>query len=301
MSNWDRRGKAFSAKDAAALLDREGGVEDLVLTSATPPWNEQGLGDDDPRMERTDCERRGFHQFVTALERDQAVQTIHFEHQDFGGPSDGNRAIGRSIRSHRRENDVHRLFGVVLPSHPTLKDLSFYECGIPPSHFNALIQALPSMASCLSSLSVSHVQIGMVGVRAVAHLLRQDFPLEELLLQGCNRKRPEEFVAASDAMSRVDEPTGEDDGDGNVCRILCDAAAGNRSMRSLVLGEVTIGRDATKQALGRTSTLRELCVRGAWTKARFAEALWQLRQNEVLETFHMILRRDPPSAPRFPL
>jgi hypothetical protein len=29
MSNWDRRGKAFSAKDAAALLDREGGRRGL--------------------------------------------------------------------------------------------------------------------------------------------------------------------------------------------------------------------------------------------------------------------------------
>jgi hypothetical protein len=305
MSNWDRRGKAFSAKDAAALLGREAGVEDLVLTSATP-WKEQALGDDDPRLESIDDERQEFHQFVTALERDQAVKTIRFENQDFGGPSDGNREIGRSIRSHRRESDVHRLFGEVLPNHPALEDLSFYKCGIPPRHFNALIQALPSTASCISSLFVSYVQIGTDGVRAVAHLLRQNFPLEVLLVQGWTRRCREDSVAASDVSSllhsREGEAAGEDDDDddGNACRILCDAAASNQSMRRLLLGEMTIGRDATTQALGRTSTLRALYVRGAWTKARFVEALGQLRQNEVLETFHLIAPCDVPSVTNFP-
>jgi hypothetical protein len=305
MSSWDRRVWAFRSRDAAALVEREGGVEHLALTSATP-LKEPRLRTGPEGVPGTDDggnadERRGFHQLVTALERDRTMREIHFEHQDFVGPSDQGPTAAdgrRSIRtSYLSEGDVHRLFGEVLPRHPALRSLTLYRCRVPPRAFRGLITALPSAASRISELSISYIPIGTEGVRTVADLLRQNYPLRVLLLQGWKGEDDDdEEKGRRDSSTSGGPPPSVD-----ACRIICDAAATNPHMRTLVLGDMTIGRGATRQALGLASGLRELYVRGDWTTGPFVEALRHLRRNEVLERFIVMLPSEAqPTARDFP-
>jgi hypothetical protein len=242
------------------------------------------------RGEGANQESLRLHRFVSAIERHERINRIHLFGFRFTGSTriddddDDDDDLQHEIRGHERGRDqlpapvgsaADRLFGAVLPGHPTLTDLGIERCTVGPRHLQSLLSALllrpPDRIFCLG---LNGCQLDRESLRHVAAALQRNLRVRTI------------FVA-------------DDKMDSDLVRSICDAAAGNPNVRKLVIiralswNDPMSAADAFGQVLGVASSVRQLrIVNFGWTATFIPDLAHMLRTNAVLGTLECFSIHD---------
>lgn len=114
-------------------------------------------------------EGQEFDRFVTALEQNQNIGELLFRCGEFDHHSDA----------------VDRLFGAVLPAHPSLTQVSFSDCKMMPEYLELFASSLTNTGQCLQELGFQGTHINHQGATAFASLFRANAKITELVLIDC--------------------------------------------------------------------------------------------------------------------
>lgn len=195
-------------------------------------------------------ESLSFRRFVEALGRgDVAIQEIEFVLTDWDGFP---------------EDDMERLFGQVLPSHPTLRSIGIFRRTIPTRFVRLLTSSVLAAANSttqLTKLCFMAVPIQHEDVQAIADMVDRQVALSELTVSPYVR---DHALDAADG------------------RLICDAVARNGNLRVLKIHVTEILDDALDRVASSLSSLRELEVRGTFSELSVSNLATQLRTNAKL-------------------
>jgi hypothetical protein len=261
-SGGDRRAPAVSVffgsvgEAANHLEENEGGTIDSLYVR-------------EPLRGRPDLQ--AFGRLVAALGRYEGGRVdrqVHFLHLDWDALP---------------EEDVETLFGQVLPFHPTLKRLAFFdiEGAIPVRYLTLLTSSLPAAgsSSALKILQFMFPRFGRESSQAIADLIGRNVALTELVvLPNRHALHPDD------------------------CKLICEATLRHTSLQCLRL-RVDEVQDDTLGGVGASSTLRTLGVtsNGGFSEGSVASFARQLRTNATLSHLSLATRSEMPRDDRFRL
>jgi hypothetical protein len=159
------------------------------------------------------------------------------------------------------EEDVERLFGQVLVSHPTIQHLAFYSSVVPVRYLKLLTSVWPAAGSStpLKKLSFRGA-FGHESSQAIADMIGRSVALATLVL------RPTANLL-----------------DPDDCKLVCEAVSRNTNLQSLSL-DVENVRDDTLNQVGASSSLRtlEIYSSGGFSRGSMENFARQLRTNVTL-------------------
>jgi hypothetical protein len=209
-----------------------------------------------------------FSRFVSALQRHDTIEGITFVKTRFDelcGDNDDNDGDGRLDKG-----DLERLFGPVLPNHPTIRILRFEECVVPSRYIQVLAGGLKATRQPRAELNFRETQLDLSAIQAVAGALRRS-ALGKLSLHDTGMTSPK-------------------------CRLLTGAAA--ECVGLMLLDVVEWWRslpwiiDEEAFAPGSISKLHlEECLwfgGHGWTDGGVAELFRQLRTNQRQERISLV-------------
>jgi hypothetical protein len=228
---------------AVGLLEANAGRTLAKVTLRLERWAE-GQSDEGRRDEAVQ-----FRRFVEALGRgDVDIQDISFVVTDW----DGLPEVG-----------MERLFGEVLPTHPTLRSIGIYRRTIPTRFVRLLTSSVltATNAAPLTKLGFTAHPIVNDDVEAIANMVDRRVALTELAVHA--------FTDGSSA------------GDVDVS-ILCRSVSRNSNLRVLHIRVKDISADALALVACSSSPLRELMVCSVFSDLSMASLASQLRTNTTL-------------------
>jgi hypothetical protein len=213
----------------------------------------------------------GFRRFVAALERGE----------------DGGRAV-RSIRfvtvdwALLPEEPAVRLFGVALPSHPTLVSVAFCLFDVPLRYVKLFQTTHAPMELRFVSGTVDRER-----ARAIADLLLRNVRLSSLEVNPVRFGYPIRFGSGP-----MDAPM-----DADSCQIICRAASQCKNLGALKIRANEIRNDMLDNVAASSSSLSEVWVEGAFSEASVANLATQLRTNTTMTRLFLFhTTRAPPSS-----
>jgi hypothetical protein len=219
--------------EAAELLEESGGV---------PPIDRLGVFT--PTDDETDA--RVVRRFVAALGREggRAVRRIEFRDVDWTGMP---------------EEDVTRLFGKVLPFHPTLEAVAG---DLPTPCVTLLASSIRTEnRSPLTKLDLRGGTFDRSCAQAIADMIRRNAPITTLHIYPSPRRGLEAVY----------------------CKLICQAVRHNTNLRVLNLGVKETFADTVDQ-VASSSTLRELVVSAEdLSDECVASIATQLRTNTAMQ------------------
>jgi hypothetical protein len=268
-----RRAGARSFQEAVQLLEgsRQNPLWSLVLVERDAA---NGDGDDD---DDDGARLFFFRRFVALLEQQHEEE----EEEEGNGARVGCLHFGRVSWATLPDDASERLFGVVLPGHPTLREIDLD--GVPLALVKVLVASLPAR-SPLEGLHWYPHSLDHDSVHALAATIRRNNTLSKLNVH------PVVGLRADDA------------------KIICHAVSSNANLRQLGLQVKEVFEDTLDQVVAPSSSsspssLRELSVQviiavpGAFV-GRLAR---QLRTNTALtrlELCHGSYSTGPPTTVR---
>jgi hypothetical protein len=215
----------------------------------------------------------GFRRFVAALER---------------GREEGGRAV-RSIRfvtvdwALLPEEPAVRLFGVALPSHPTLVSVAFCLFDVPLRYLRLFQTTTPAPME----LRFVSGTVDRERARAIADLLLRNVRLSSLEVNPVRFGYPIHFGS-----DRMDAPM-----DAYSCQIICRAASQCKNLGALKIRANEIGDDMLDNVAASSSSLNEVWVEGAFSEASVANLATHLRTNTTMTRLFLFhTTRVPPSS-----
>jgi hypothetical protein len=245
---------ASNLQQAVALLSEGGPGERSVpihLFAVAPQCfrnNGAEMAEDDARVTS-----RLFSRWVTLLATNhRKIRVLDFD----GAHFDRNPLL--------QDEDLARLFGEVLVSHPTIEAIRFRQGSISTAHLRLFTSAVPAtFATPLSELLLRNVRIvDRERVELVADMVRRNVQLRTLCLYG----------------SRLVE---------NKSQIIFDALSQNSNLQTLQLQVIEIGTGTLDRAVAST-TLRSIRIQCHTCADEGWEALARgLRSNSTLERVHV--------------
>jgi hypothetical protein len=217
--------------------------------------------------ERRRDEAVQFRRFVESLGRaDVAIQNISFVLTDW----DGLPEVG-----------MERLFGQVLPTHPTLRSIDIFRRIIPTRYVRLLTSSVLPVGHTapLTKLGFTGGPIVHGDVQAIADMVDRHVALSELKVFAFN-----DGLNAAGGLAPAD-------GD-----LLCQAVSRNSSLRVLHIKVKDISADVLgRVACSSSSPLRELLVWSAFSELSVSNLAAQLRTNTTMTRLDLrhVEKRDP--------
>jgi hypothetical protein len=203
----------------------------------------------------------GFRRFVAALlgreEGGRAVRKLELVSVDWEGLP---------------EEPVAELFGVVLPSRPTLVSISFYFCPVPPRFLEVFTASAPTELRFVGGT------VDRECARAIADILLRKVPLSRLEVN------PIGFDSSDAAL------------DAESCKIICREAAKSPDLRALKIRVKEGHDDALDDVAASSSSLAELTVLGLLSDASVAGLAKQLRTNTTMTKLVLLSRTADPAS-----
>jgi hypothetical protein len=251
----------------------------LDLGTATPAHDDVG------RYRRTFPHH--FRSFVDELERCPRLDWIDLQHANVGGGVDGGQSdadaggrpggselfrVDPALRPHA--DDLDRLFGMVLPNHPSLKSISIRESHIQPRCLQLFADAVPGNPSLdMTMLAFESTPLTVECWRLLKAALGHNVRLEELRLWYCGL-------------------------DAEGMRLVCEGAGASKHLEALNFrDDVTVPAAAAAPAVAPASQLSPLIVLGrAWPREAFAELVAALRVSTALTLAYLGQEGEFPDA-----
>jgi hypothetical protein len=266
-----------------------GGLEDdpelfYLLVDARPP---EPAGDGDATRLLDTQGLDDLRRFVSALERHRRLEDIMLanfgtlnamaavdgdENEDGNGEAgdhDGEDAPIRRLldapnRRQHLDEAVGRLFGTVVPNHPSVNRICLRDCG--SRVIELLASELPTNGP-LEALEIYEKRtIDPRCVEALANMIRRNVAIWRLVLA-----YSENEGACLDSVG---------------CKMICDSIVDNDHVTDLEIrcpASLQVTADTFKLALGKRSRLQGIVVDVSWTSEGFTAFVEDLRTNEVLE------------------
>jgi hypothetical protein len=198
-----------------------------------------------------------FRRFVAALGRARAVRGIEFHSGDW-----------ETLPVH----DADRLFGRVLPGHPTLRYVGFDMDNLPARQVRLLTSSIPAATNDarLLKLNLSLWTVDHESAQAIADMIHRHVALSKLVIA----------------------PLGEGM-DADDCQLICRAVSSNNALRSLSVRVKEMCADTLDRVLASTS-LRELrvVVLNEIPDEAVATIAGQLRTNTALSSLSVVDATD---------
>jgi hypothetical protein len=188
---------------------------------------------------------------------------------DNNGDNDNNDNDNSSTPS---DEDLDRLFGSVLPHHPTLVEIVIRNALLPPSRIDAFFGAMATRTepSPLQKLEFSGTVLdNNTAPAAIARMLRNKACVPHL--------RDLRFTG-----TRLD---------GDALKQICDCFPDRSSLRCFHFTasvEAVVTSDTLVGALGPASSLETLKVCARWTHEGLVSAVQALRTNETLQDIELL-------------
>jgi hypothetical protein len=240
---------------AVELLEENAGRTMGDFTLLLTRWPDD-QSDEERRNESLD-----FRRFVDALGRgDVAIREIEFVLTDWDGLPD---------------DDMERLFGQVLPSHPTLRSIAIRRSNVLTRFMRLLTSSVLTATNTTSPLTKLELSGRLThdDVRAIADMVDRHVALSELSV----------FAVTQDGLSAADG------------KVLCQAVARNAHLQALRIRVDEVSADSLDLAVSSSSSLRELEIWSIFSERSVSNLATQLRTNTKLT--RLVLRhetlRDP--------
>jgi hypothetical protein len=195
--------------------------------------------------------------FVDALECHKRIRSIVLDARE----SFSFEGVGADLEYSDAHRVFVRLFGIVLPNHPSLTRISVflpaYRSGI-----ELLLSSLPTN-KCLEELACSASNDISAGV--VAGILLRKVKIERLFLSVCG--------------------WGPDD-----CKMVCDAVVENRHLRGLAVDCIEPRAATFANVAGAGSPLTWLSIGARWTTECFLALIEYLKDNFLLKHLTLVFQ-----------
>jgi hypothetical protein len=260
-AHWRQRGLVATLQGAIKSLQKAPPTFGIGLKFLRVGRGEASPNYDEDRR----LSRRLFARFVSALQRHDGIRSITLANTSF------DEVCREGIFD---PDDLDRLFGSVLPNHPTLRSIRLDECDVPSRYVQMLAGGLPGLAgrrpeSQQWELNFRETPLDLSAIQAIAGALRRS-AISKLTLHDTGMTSPK-------------------------CRILTGAAAECDGLTSLAVVEWSPRVwvvDEEAFAPGSISKLfLEQCLwlgGSGWTDGGVAELFRQLRTNERQERIALV-------------
>jgi hypothetical protein len=182
----------------------------------------------------------------------------------------GESSLFRGTGVRMPDEPVAQLFGVAIPSHPTLVSVAFYLCKIAPRHLTHFTALVPMELRFVSGAVDGDL------AQAIANVLLRNVPLSALEVN------PYEFGGGGPFRAALEVGS---------CQVICHAAA--KTLRVLNINAKEVHEDTLGDAAAASSPLTELSVSGSFTFESVATIARQLRTNTTLTGLELLSGADP--------
>jgi hypothetical protein len=191
---------------------------ELLETYGEHPFNLGLYLDDDVEEENDDEEdddlntnrEQLIRRFVAGLRDHDQIRRIEFNRGLFASADRELPVVPGADGPGAR--DLDDLFGYVLPNHPSLTEIGFYECSVESALLERLFRSLPTGPIALSSLDLETVPLTVETCTALGNMLKENVQLESLSVRN-----------------------GLFDSEG--CKLICDGAAANEHLEGMFLSD----------------------------------------------------------------
>jgi hypothetical protein len=219
--------------------------------------------------------------FVQALSSHRQIPILHIEKGNFqrdGAHQTDNDYVDRfmngemehdndSVAASQHEDvNLVRLFTSVLPTHPTLVDITLSKSRIHPRYLQLYCESISSTSTSLRRLTLDLTPINRECSQFIKSMLQRNARIEQLSILHCCL-------------------------DLDCWRLVCEGVAENSHIQQLhLMGDLTVEPDTLAAAIGPRSRLTRLIVDGKWSVEAFAKFIDVMRTNTVLE--HLFLCQE---------